>query len=75
MFNRLLVAALGVSLSCSASAAVIKRHATDLDGTYDFVIAGGGTAGLTIADRVSAAFPNRESSFSPHHKSLDHPKI
>ncbi|EAT78012.1 hypothetical protein SNOG_14472 [Parastagonospora nodorum SN15] len=25
---------------------------------YDFIIAGGGTAGLTVADRLSAAFPN-----------------
>lgn len=75
MFNRLLVAALVVSHPCSASAAVIKRHATDLDRTYDFVIAGGGTAGLTIADRVSAAFPNRESSLCLQHKSLDTPKI
>lgn len=75
MFNRLLAAALAVSLPCSASAAVIKRHGTDLDRTYDFVIAGGGTAGLTIADRVSAAFPNRESSLSFHHASVDTSKI
>ncbi|KAF6786403.1 GMC oxidoreductase [Colletotrichum sojae] len=36
-----------------------KRQVTELRGTYDFVIVGGGTAGLTVADRVSAAFPNR----------------
>ncbi|KAF4830320.1 Dehydrogenase xptC [Colletotrichum tropicale] len=37
-----------------------KRQITDLreDG-YDFVIIGGGTAGLTVADRVSAAFPEK----------------
>jgi choline dehydrogenase-like flavoprotein len=29
------------------------------DGKYDFVIIGGGTAGLTIADRLTAAFPRR----------------
>lgn len=35
-----------------------ERQITDLreDG-YDFVIIGGGTAGLTVADRISAAFP------------------
>ncbi|CAN8100226.1 unnamed protein product [Discula destructiva] len=26
---------------------------------YDFIIAGGGTAGLTVADRLTQAFPNR----------------
>ncbi|EQB43828.1 hypothetical protein CGLO_17473 [Colletotrichum gloeosporioides Cg-14] len=37
-----------------------KREVTELreDG-YDFVIIGGGTAGLTVADRISAAFPEK----------------
>jgi hypothetical protein len=30
---------------------------TELLENYDFVIAGGGTAGLTVADRLSEAFP------------------
>ncbi|KAK1996526.1 GMC oxidoreductase [Colletotrichum falcatum] len=36
-----------------------KRQVTELRQGYDFVIVGGGTAGLTVADRVSAAFPNK----------------
>ncbi|KAK8043860.1 Dehydrogenase xptC [Apiospora phragmitis] len=34
-----------------------KRQATQLRDQYDFVILGGGTAGLSVADRLSKAFP------------------
>jgi choline dehydrogenase len=37
-----------------------KRQVTELRDEYDFIIVGGGTAGLTVAHRVSAAFPRRE---------------
>ncbi|KAF2015792.1 GMC oxidoreductase [Aaosphaeria arxii CBS 175.79] len=37
----------------------IKRHITELESHYDYIIAGGGTSGLTVADRLTAAFPSR----------------
>ncbi|KAK2738514.1 GMC oxidoreductase [Colletotrichum kahawae] len=37
-----------------------KRQVNELrEAGYDFVIIGGGTAGLTVADRISAAFPEK----------------
>lgn len=42
---------------------LVKHEAAELLDIYDFVIAGGGTTGLTIADRLSEAFP--ESMYSP----------
>ncbi|EMR67908.1 putative alcohol oxidase protein [Eutypa lata UCREL1] len=41
----------------------VKRQITELRDSYDLIIAGGGTTGLTVADRLSAAFPNR--TFDP----------
>ncbi|KAF2737810.1 alcohol oxidase [Polyplosphaeria fusca] len=37
----------------------IKRSVSDLATHYDYIIAGGGTSGLTAADRLTAAFPSR----------------
>lgn len=37
--------------------AAVKRQSSELLDSYDFVVAGGGTAGLTVADRLSEAFP------------------
>jgi hypothetical protein len=36
----------------------VKRRQIELRNSYDFVIAGGGTSGLTVADRLSEALPN-----------------
>ncbi|KAF1996029.1 GMC oxidoreductase [Amniculicola lignicola CBS 123094] len=38
----------------------IKRDVSELETTYDYIIAGGGTSGLTVADRLTAAFPDRK---------------
>ncbi len=51
--------ALVVSLIVMASAlprAAFKRQVSELRDSYDFVIAGGGTTGLTVADRLTEAF-------------------
>ena len=37
----------------------IKRSTASLLPSYDYIIAGGGTSGLTVADRLTAAFPER----------------
>jgi choline dehydrogenase len=33
-----------------------KHRASELHDSYDFIIAGGGTSGLTVADRLTEAF-------------------
>ena len=52
-----------VSLAALASATAVphanlKRQVSQLRDSYDFVIVGGGTCGLTVADRLTAALPS-----------------
>lgn len=44
----------------SRAQSLARRQVTEIRDEYDFVIIGGGTAGLTVAHRVSAAFPKSE---------------
>lgn len=43
--------------AASVSSANLKRQISQLRDRYDFVVVGGGTSGLTVADRLTAAFP------------------
>jgi NADH dehydrogenase FAD-containing subunit len=65
-----LSSSLTFSLAALASAAdardaKVKRQISELRPWYDFVIVGGGTSGLTVADRLTKAFPKSELKFHP----------
>ena len=47
------------ALLAVATKAATLTHANQLrEGGYDFLVAGGGTAGLTVGDRLTEAFPD-----------------
>lgn len=61
-FNMGFLAATLVSCAALASGVSIprshaKREVSQLREDYDFVVVGGGTSGLTVADRLTEAFP------------------
>ncbi len=59
-----LIAVLDLTSGTPWSTANVKRQASQLLDSYDFVISGAGTCGLTVADRLTEAFPDSLSSFT-----------
>lgn len=47
------MATIGQSLPHNARSANIKRALADVSSTYDYIVIGGGTAGLTVANRLT----------------------
>ncbi|GAB1310747.1 Glucose-methanol-choline oxidoreductase N-terminal domain-containing protein [Madurella fahalii] len=54
-----LFAVLRLTSAIPLTTAAIKRQSSELRESYDFVIAGAGTSGLTVADRLTEAFPDK----------------
>jgi len=60
-FLRTTFASLAILASATATPnANLKRQVSQLRPSYDFVVVGGGTTGLTVADRVTAALPSSQ---------------
>jgi choline dehydrogenase-like flavoprotein len=57
-WNILLSGSLVLIAEASLRAAV-KRQVSQLRPSYDFIVAGGGTTGLTVADRLTETFPEK----------------
>lgn len=53
------------SLVHSTADGAAKSHSSQLRDQYDFVVAGGGTSGLTLADRLAEAFPRSKPNIKP----------
>ncbi len=43
----------GLAIPAAAGSATILSRADDIKESYDYVIVGGGTSGLTVADRLT----------------------
>ena len=73
MLQRKAGAAAKLVLSCLISTclslpvteiAQVKRHASELNDSYDYIVVGGGTSGLTVADRLSTDGTSERSTSS-----------
>lgn len=67
-----LISTLGTVSATSRRPKLVNRESSQLRPSYDFVVVGGGTSGLTVADRLAAAFPKSRLSLSLNWHPTDH---
>jgi choline dehydrogenase len=66
MISKIFAFGLTLPLASALPHAAVKRQVSQLRPNYDFIIAGGGTSGLTVADRLTEAFPESNCFIIQH---------